>query len=343
MKSSAVSFAMLLAGWLFTTSGLAQNPGTPPYKVAILLFDNVEIIDYTGPYEVLGAAGLDVFTVSQDGKMLKTAMNMLVTPHYSIDSCPAFDILLIPGGGSSLPGKAGVGSIIANPVMMNWVKEKTAAAKHVMSVCNGAFILAHAGLLDGLEATTFWRAIPDLDTLLPNTKVVSDKRFTDNGKIITTAGLTSGIDGAFHLVEKLFGRGQAQTKALGLEYNWQPEANYARAALADKHMHFWLTDEGNAETLSREGNREHWQSKWRVTDLPAEKLFASTNESILKNNVWTTPHVIWQKAEKQPSEPYQSLWKFQDENGDWWNGVVSVTHVNGKNDDNILSIRVSKQ
>lgn len=342
MKSFNLRFIKitLLLSALISTSLTAQNKPSG-LKVAILLFEGVQIIDYTGPYEVLGAAGMDVFTVSHDGKMLKTNMDMQVTPNYSFDNCPAFDILLLPGGGSSSPGHKGVGQVTGSEQMMEWVKEKCASSSHVMTVCNGAFILAYAGLLDGQEVTTYWRAIPGLDTMLPNAKVVSDKRFTDNGKIITTAGLTSGIDGAFHLVEKIYGRGQAQTEALGLEYNWQPDANFARAALADKHMHFWLPDIGKSEIVSRQGDRVKWESLWHVWDVPAEKLLESVNANIKAHKIWTTPHVKWEHVKN--SSGTRSEWKFYDDHREKWRGVVSIIPVSGKEDDQILSIRVYKE
>jgi len=342
MKSLAFLFFPLTLSWCFSISVAAQNVNPPRKNVAILLFEGVEIIDYTGPYEVLGAAGMEVFTVSQDGKLLRTGMNMQVTPNYAFENCPEFDILVLPGGGSSIPGGSGVGKVLANSVMMDWVKKKSAEASYVMSVCNGAFILAHAGLLDGQEATTFWRMIPALDSLFPGANVVSDKRFTDNGKIITTAGLTSGIDGAFHLVEKLSSRGRAQHLALGLEYNWQPNGDFARAALADKHLRFWFPDDGKSESLSREGTREQWESKWRIWDVSAEKFFAGVNASIEKKNTWTTPHVEWQKDDSQPSIPLKSVWKFQDEHEHWWRGIVAITPIEGSNDAHIFSISVEK-
>ncbi len=305
-----------------------------------MLYEGVEIIDFTGPFEVLMAARMKVFTMSPDGNLLSTNMGLQVKPDYGLSTCPPFDVLLVPGGDIGEIGKSG---ILGDTAAMNWVKTKAGEAKYVMSVCNGAFILAHNGLLDGLEVTTYWRAIPDLDSLLPNAAVVSDKRFTDNGKIITTAGLTSGMDGAFHLVEKLLGKGQAQTTALNLEYNWQPDANFARAALADRHMHFWLSDEGQAETLSREGTRDEWESRWHVWELSAQSLFDSVNQSIAEQKVWTKPHVRWQKSKKQPELPYHSHWEFQDENGAWWDGIVSITETLGKKDDSTLSIRVSKR
>ena len=210
-----------------------------PRNLAILIFDNVQIIDYTGPYETFGhaysddAPAFNIYTVSEKAGPITTAMGMTVTPKYSFDTAPRPDVLLIPGGG--------VKDQVANPNVIKWIQDKARDAEVVMSVCNGAFILAKAGLLDGLEATTTSNLIPMLREVAPKTRVVDDRRFVDNGKIITTAGLSSGIDGSLHVIERFFGRGTAQMAALGMEYNWDPESKFVRAALADKHLRFNMT------------------------------------------------------------------------------------------------------
>ena len=102
-----------------------------------------------------------------------------------------------------------------------------------MSVCNGAFILASAGLLDGLSATTTNGNIPRLRTQFPKINVVEDRRYVDNGKIITAAGLSAGIDGALHVVELLMGKGAAEQTALVEEYDWHGNSRFVRASLAD--------------------------------------------------------------------------------------------------------------
>src|SRR5207248_621771 len=162
--------------------------------------------------------------------------------------CPPADILLVPGGG-------GVRNAVANPTLIKWVQNQAQKSEHVMSVCTGAFILAKAGLLNGLSATTIAHAIDDLAQAAPNTKVVSDQRYVDNGKIITTAGLSAGIDGAFHLIAKLKGKGEAQVTALGMEYQWDPDSKFARAALADKY--FPDVHGLDAKVLSTEGDADH--------------------------------------------------------------------------------------
>jgi putative intracellular protease/amidase len=189
-------------------------------KVAILIFDGVEIIDYTGPWEVFGAAGFEVYTVAATKEPVTTAMGMTVLPKYTFGDAPQADVLVVPGGGV----KAAQGSAPT----LKWVTDASARTALTMSVCNGAFILASAGLLDGLTATTTSGNIARLSAEYPKTKVVDDQRFVDNGRIITTAGLSAGIDGALHVVSRMLGPGMAQKVALVEEYDWHPDAAWKR-------------------------------------------------------------------------------------------------------------------
>ena len=177
--------------------------------VAILLFDGVQIIDYAGPWEVFGQAGYRVFTVAETAAPVTTVFRQKVTPDYTFQNSPRADIVVIPGG-ETTP------ELCSNPRLQQWVRAESASAQHVLTVCTGAFIAARAGLLDGLTATTFHNAIGGLVAAAPKAKVVFDRRYVDNGKVITTAGLSSGIDGALHLVERREGRGEAENLALHL-------------------------------------------------------------------------------------------------------------------------------
>src|ERR1043165_5805932 len=187
-----------------------ENNKTP--TVAILLFDRVEIIDFAGPWEVFGGAGYKVFTVAEKSNPANSVHAQRILADYTFENSPRADVLLVPGGG--------VGGAVNNPNLIKWVQDSAKNSTYVMSVCTGAFILAKAGLLDGLSATTVRHAIENLATAGRNIKPVHDKRYVDNGKIITPAGLFSGIHGAFYLVSKMMGLGAAQQTALGLEYNW---------------------------------------------------------------------------------------------------------------------------
>src|ERR1700686_2501576 len=164
-------------------------------SVAVLMFDGMEEIDYSGPWEVFGEAGFRVYGVAEKREPIRAVFGQKLTPDYTFADSPPADILLVPGGG--------VGRALENPQLIKWVQKNAQTSTHVMSVCTGAFILSKAGLLDGLKATTIQHSIDNLQKVSPKTRVVHDQRYVDNGKIITTAGLSSGIDGAFHLVAKI--------------------------------------------------------------------------------------------------------------------------------------------
>ncbi|HEV7473838.1 MAG TPA: DJ-1/PfpI family protein [Pyrinomonadaceae bacterium] len=327
-----------------------QKPDQPqskaPRNLAILIFDGVQIIDYTGPFETFGhvfsddGPAFNMYTVSEKTNAITTAMGMSVNPKYNFENAPEPDVLLIPGG--SVKGQ------VENANTIKWIQEKSKRAEIVMSVCNGAYILAKAGLLDGLEATTTSGLIPGLRIAAPRTKVVDDKRFVDNGKIITTAGLSSGIDGSLHVIERLFGKGTAQLAALGMEYNWDPDSKFVRAALADKYMRFNYdvkTLAGGWLPLSRNGGRDQWENKWSVTtESSATEIFESVNNTIANNKVYGEPSEItkWTRTNDAPKGATQSWWHFTDEKGMVWNGEVSVMPSAGMQKQFTLSVKIAR-
>ena len=355
MKQTLLGITVVLCLALIACASAAEpqsQKSAPQVKatrnLAILIFEGVQIIDYTGPYEVLGgvfvngARAFNVYTVSEKTDAITTAMGMSVNPKYSFDNAPKPDVLLIPGGGGSNPGAPGVGSVLANPRMIKWVADNAKDAELVMSVCNGAFIIHKAGLLEGLTATTTAGLIDLLAETATNTKVVRDKRFVDNGKVITAAGLSSGIDGALHVVEKLFGRGQAQMSALGIEYNWDPDSKYARAALADRHMRF-VYDVKDATPLSREGTTDRWENKWLVVGDSASEILGIVNDSLANGKTYGSPlKVKWSRQGAAEKDATRSVWKFTDEDAKPWTGVASVQPVQGEKNKFLLSVRIAR-
>jgi putative intracellular protease/amidase len=298
----------------------AQTNEKPKLNVAILIFDGVQIIDYTGPYEVLGSwSRRKVFTVAEKPDVVTTNMGMKVVPNYSFENHPKIDVLVIPGGGNSTPGAngRGVGKQLTNETVIKWIQDNARDAKYVLSVCNGAFLIAKAGLLENLEATTTAGMITDLKTFAPTVKLVYDHRFVDNGKIITTAGLSSGIDGALHLVEKLDGKGWAKNIALSIEYNWQPDSDYTRASLADTKFPNSIGEvfAPYAEPLDFNGGKDVWEEKWLVkTALTATQLQEEINKK------WET-EANWAKLKADKSGV---VWKLTEKDGKIWNGQASV-------------------
>lgn len=282
-----------------------------PPTVGVLLFDHVEIIDFAGPWEVFGGAGYKVFTVAEKLDPVNTVYGQKIVADYTFENSPQADVLLVPGGG--------VGGAVANAKLIKWVQDNAKTSTYVMSVCTGAFILAKADLLDGLTATTVRGGIDRLATGFPKTKVVYDKRYVDNGKIITTAGLSSGIDGAFYLVSKISGKGRAQQTALGLEYKWDPEAKFARAAYADRYLPNFQGLDG--DIVSIDGDTEHWEVTALITK-PAS--LSEIMEMIKKQIVADTPHkrsaVVVSAKSKTDSNREEIEWRFTDDQGRAWVG-----------------------
>jgi copper(I)-binding protein/putative intracellular protease/amidase/DNA-directed RNA polymerase subunit RPC12/RpoP len=315
-----------VCGMPLIVKGSQPAPKAQPQRtqksVAILIFDHVEIIDYTGPYEVFGAAGLQVFTVATSTAPITTNMGMKVTPHYTLEDAPAAAVLLIPGGG--------IYETQQDPRVIKWIQERSAQAEYVMSVCNGAAILAKTGLLDGLTATTTAGLIDGLPAISPKIKVVRDRRYVDNGKFITTAGLSSGIDGAIYLVSKMFGKGWAQIVALGEEYDWKEGSNYARANLADRYLGavlgrgFTLPIPGaTVELLNTEGTPQHWDVKWQVVGdvSPADVL------KVLNDRM-----VAGQWIEQQNTKPgaIARVWELKEQDGGTWSGTADAQPAGSK-------------
>ncbi|MEM7484974.1 MAG: DJ-1/PfpI family protein [Bacteroidota bacterium] len=182
--------------------------------IAFYLQDRVEVLDFAGPMEVLSYAGFKVFTVSATKDPIKSQGILSVNPDYSIENAPKADILAFFGGNASAASQ--------NPKVIEWVREQENVA-YYFSVCTGAFVLAEAGILDGKTATTFHRSLDNLQNSYPKIEVKKNVRFVDNGKVITTAGISAGIDGALHLVAKLQGLKPAKRVAHNMEYdNWKP-------------------------------------------------------------------------------------------------------------------------
>ena len=224
-----------------------------------------------------------------------------------------------------------------NAALLKWVQKNAETSKHVMSVCTGAFILAKAGLLDGLTATTVSHSIDELGKISPKTKVVRDQRYVDNGKIITTAGLSSGIDGAFHVIEKIKGRGEAQATALGMEYRWDPDSKFARAALADTY--FPEFDGVDARALSTQGDSEHWEAKILLSQATsASAILEVLGKKIVAETPRTRGPVILRPASSSEIE-----WKFTDEQGSNWNGQGTVEPAKGQTGKFVVTLKLTRE
>ncbi|MEJ2085712.1 MAG: DJ-1/PfpI family protein [Acidobacteriota bacterium] len=284
-------------------------------QAAILIFDGVQIIDYTGPYEVFGQARFDVFTVSESGETITTSMGMSVNPSYSFETSPAPDVLLVPGGD--------VMAMLEDREVLDWVRTTAAEADYVLSVCNGAFILAEAGLLDGLTATTFHGLLDDFENAYQEVHVVRDQRFTDNGKIITSAGLSSGIDASIHLVSRIRGSDAAKSLALHLEYDWNEGEGFVRGALADRHLPSLDLDvpEGTEfRQLTSLGDVDHWRMRLAVqTSLSPQELMNIYRSALEEVPSWK------QQAEPGNASEIRCVWAVDTEDDGKWKATASIT------------------
>lgn len=297
----------------FTAAAVKAAAPAQPRKVAILLFNNVEIIDYTGPYEVFAAQGYEVFTVAESKSPITTAAGMQVIPTYTFADAPRADLLLIPGGGVKV--------VKNDKPTIEWIKQESTKAEHVMSVCNGAFILANTGLLNGLTVTTTAHNINPLRLEHPELRVVRDQRVVDNGKFITAGGLSAGIDGALHYVSLMDGKAEAQEVARYLEYDWQPNgqylpATYAIYTLPERQASAQLAKFGDwGSMVSTGGDREHWSRVQRVSSQlgPAELIDAAGKAYGAAGN--------WIAVTTGRSS---STWRFVDLDGQAWVATLSV-------------------
>ncbi|MFB7641035.1 DJ-1/PfpI family protein [Peribacillus butanolivorans] len=193
------------------------------WKIGILLFDDVDVLDFAGPFEVFAVTMInrgesnshspfDISTISETGNAIIASNGLKITPDYSFTTAPYFDLLIIPGG-------KGTRKEVGNKVMLDWIYSKYKEVKWLTSVCTGAFLLAEKGLLDGKKATTHWASIERMRNEYPLINVVDNSKFVDEDKIVTSAGISAGIHMSFHMVRKLLGKTVAKDTARFMEYD----------------------------------------------------------------------------------------------------------------------------
>jgi transcriptional regulator GlxA family with amidase domain len=190
--------------------------------VAILVFNDVEVLDFCGPFEVFSVTGRNsdprpfrVVLVSEKVGPIVARNGLSVNPDYTLENCPRADLILVPGG-------QGTRLLMHNERVVDWVRERAASAELVLSVCTGALILGKAGLLDGLSATTHHGALDLLRQTASRTIVLENTRFVDNGRVITSGGIAAGIDMSLHVVARILSPEAAAETARHMEYPWSP-------------------------------------------------------------------------------------------------------------------------
>ena len=192
--------------------------------VGILIFPEVEVLDFCGPFEVFAITRsgdhlddddrlFDVYTIAENDRLVRCRGGLQVQPHFTIDNHPPLDILVVPGG-------AGADVIYArNDRVLDWIAAQAAQIELTTSVCTGAKLLAKRGLLDGKRATTHWGSVESLQRRHPEVDVVGDARLVDAGEVVTSAGVSAGIDMSLHVVSRLYGEKIAARTACIMEYD----------------------------------------------------------------------------------------------------------------------------
>ena len=204
-------------------------------QVGILIFEDVEVLDFCGPFEVFSATRLNeekrreepspfnVFLVAETKNLIVTAGGMKVIPDYGLNDCPSLDILVVPGGW-------GTRKEMNNGLLLSWIAERAKKVETLASVCTGSLLLGKAGLLEERRATTHWRSLDWMSELFPRTKVEKGFHFVEDGNLLTSAGISAGIDMALMVVARYFGENVARATAKHMEYPF-PESNARRISI----------------------------------------------------------------------------------------------------------------
>ena len=204
-------------------------------RVGIVLFNEVEVLDFCGPFEVFSATRLNeekrredlspfaITLVAQQAGPVTATGGMTVLPHCTFEDCPRLDLIVVPGGW-------GTRKELKNPIMLDWLRARADQADTVAAVCTGSMLLGFAGLLDGLHATTHWRSLDWMRDSFPSVTVEYDKHFVKDGRVFTSAGISAGIDLSLQVVAHYCGENVARNAARHMEYPF-PEGDRRRIRL----------------------------------------------------------------------------------------------------------------
>jgi len=204
-------------------------------QTGIVVFKDVEVLDYCGPFEVFSVTRLNeqkrreepspfnVFLVAETKGIVVTAGGMKIFPDYALDDCPPLDILVVPGGW-------GTRAEMSNGRLLGWIAERARQVETLAAVCTGSLLLGKAGLLDDRRATTHWRSLAWMQELFPKTHVEGQLHFVEDGALFTSAGISAGIDMSLKIVARYFGDAVARATAKQMEYPF-PESDARRIFL----------------------------------------------------------------------------------------------------------------
>ncbi|MEM6812991.1 MAG: DJ-1/PfpI family protein [Bacteroidota bacterium] len=283
---------------LLVISVSAQTKDT--INVAVFLYDGVELLDFAGPAEVFAAASyytnnyhFNVYTVAKETK-LKSQGFLDITPNYSLANAPKTDILVLPGGNAQDP--------LNDTLTQKWIGEEIGNSSDVLTVCSGIFFLQESGRLEGIEVTSHHKILPFLREILKPENVVHEVKYVDTGKIVTSAGVSSGIEGAFLTVSKIAGYEVANRTARYMEYpQWDISNGKITYDLGDKASEYLTTTNDKPQfgvldlaghLALREGRPEEAMKyfKKNLSFYPKSPLsYYGLASSLEKMNNWAPP------------------------------------------------------
>jgi transcriptional regulator GlxA family with amidase domain len=215
------------AGYWTTSEGeISVMAAIISMNVGIYLFPEVEALDFAGPFEVFTTCSrvsrrespqcpepFSVFSVSEDPAPVRARAGLRITPDFQFASHPAIDVLIVPGGVVSRE--------LGRPNVLQWIKRCSESATLVASVCTGAFLLAKAGVIDRGPVTTHWEDQAELAALFPALQVIDGPRWIEQGSVMTSAGISAGIDMCLHIVSRLCSESLAAATARQMDYSWR--------------------------------------------------------------------------------------------------------------------------
>lgn len=288
-------------------------PWQEPITVQILLFPQVQIIDFAGPWEAFGQAGYRVHTVAKSTQTLTTSMGMKITPDFALAEAPPADIIVVPGGG--LPHR-----LPSDDPMVTWLQAQAPQAKIVLTICNGAFLLGSAGLSENLRMTTTAGMIDHLHGYAPGSKPVFTERFVQDGKFVTAGGLSAGIDAALHVISQIDSTGRAQEVANNMEYHWQTKDAYVRTRLADFGLNRVLDFNPplRKQVIRYAGNDQEWVAEFIVQRPESLAAFSGKFGEMARAEGWSRTESS--RTEKE----FQAEWTFKKFDGTPFRARTSI-------------------
>lgn len=291
-------------------------------NVAILVYDGVQVVDHAVPFEVFGQFSLNnVYLVAADRDPITTYMGMQVVPNYSFADAPTPDVLVLPGGDA--------GEAQRNQDIATWVDRMAAEADHILTVCTGIFFLTENDILSGKQITTWYDRQEELQRIVPEAEVVSDRIVVESGKLVSSAGL--GIDGALRILTRLHGEAWAEVVRLNMEHESIPDEHHVpRAELADLKLPgavYSAFPWREAELLGYEGDRDQWTMEWRYKSAePLDSLIERFHGTLDSGEGWKFV------SNETSGKEWTSQWTIEDRDNSDWRAVIRLRTQAGQVD-----------